>query len=143
MSAAGMSNTFRYVITKSIHTESSDTTYDCVKEERGSVMCPLGDHPCLSCKTHLDFQDKMTFDLLIRHQYLLTIIQNLEDWLYIFEFLIDGISQNIIYILFVKLEGIIDIFRYPGNKLVGTLSVPGLDLGYNLIALSESIWYPP
>ena len=85
----------------------------------------------------------MTFDLLIRHRYLLTIIQNLEDWLYIFEFLIDGISQNIIYILFVKLEGIIDIFRYPGNKLVGTLSVPGLDLGYNLIALSESIWYPP
>ena len=39
--------------------------------------------------------------------------------------------------------GLRDIFRYPDAKLVGTLPVPGLDLGFNLIASSERIWDPP
>ena len=39
------------------------------------------DHICLYCKTYIDIKDKMTFDMLVPYQYLLTVIHKLEDWL--------------------------------------------------------------
>ena len=61
---------------------------------------------------------------------------------YIFEFLIDGIIPESISILFINLLDLINIFRRLDAKLVGTLPVPGLDLGYNHIATYENIWDP-
>ena len=102
----------------------------------------FGYHPCLSCKTHIDFKDKVIFDMLVPYRYLLNVTHNLEGWLYIFGLIIDGISLEIISILFVELLGLIGIFRHHDAKLVSFLPVHGLDLGYNLIALSERIWDP-
>ena len=73
--------------------------------------------------------------MLVPYRYLLTIIQNLEVWLYIFQFLISGIIPENIFILFIKLLGIIDIFKYTNSEIMGKLSVPGLYFIYNPIAL--------
>ena len=45
--------------------------------------------------------------MLVPYQDLLTVIQNLEGWLYIFELLIDGISPESISILFINLVSLI------------------------------------
>ena len=84
----------------------------------------------------------MTFHRLVPFRYLLTVIYNLEGWLYIFELLIDGITQESISILFIKLVGLIGSFRHPDAEIVDTIPVPGLELGYNPITLSERIWDP-
>ena len=97
-----------------------------VLQKQGGMSCDPRYHSCLSCKTPLDIKDNMTFDMLVPYWYLLAFIQNLEGWLYIFEFLIDGISPQSIYILLVKFVVLVHIFRHPDSEIVGTLPVPGL-----------------
>ena len=100
-----------------------------MSNKQGDSSCD----PQLSFKTHIDVKDKITFDMLVPYQYLLTIIHNGGGWLYIFVLLIDGIFPESISILFIKLVGLSDIFRHLDAKSVGTLPLPDLDLGHNPI----------
>ena len=92
---------------------------------------------------HIYIKDKVIFDILINNWHPLIHIQYIEGWLECFELIVDEIIPDSVSIILIKLVGLVNNFRHTNAKIVGTFTVPRLNLGYNLVSFSEHIWNPP